>query len=223
MEDLFVPYLIMCLSSLVCVILGHKLLNPKKYVYINLFYLGFVAFFLGRFYEISRIILDLKIHETFIMTFLVMVGALSFWLSANFAIKRQVRIKARKADIIKCIVFSVVVCLSYLIMVNGALMLDGAVDEWERIVGLVVTIYSAANIFYHMRHLLLIKDDKTDFLKDFKNYNILGLSFYILIQLFAISFAYGNFVFLLIMSILISVDMVLMLLAFMKGIKNGNK
>ena len=223
MEDLFIPYLIMCLTSLMCVVLGYKLLNPKNNVYINLFYLGFVAFFLGRFYEISRIILDLKVHETFIMTFVVTIGALSFWLSANFAIRQQVKTKARKADIIKCVIFSAIVCLSYPIMANGALMSDGSMDEWERIVGLIITIYSAANIFYHARHLLLIRDDKTNFLRNLKSYNILGLSFYILIQLFAISFAYGNFMFLLVTSVLTSANMVLMLLAFMRGVKNGNK
>ena len=223
MEDFFVPYLVMCLSSLACVILGCKLLNPKNNMHATLFYLGFAAFFFGRFYEISRIILGLKIHETFVITFIVTIGALSFWLSANFATAQQVKIKAKKANIMKCLVFSALVCLTYPIMVNGTVMLDGTVDELERVIGLIITIYSAANIFCHLRHLLLIKDDKTGLLKSLKSYNILGLSFYILIQLFAISFVYNNFAFLLTVSILMSVNMMLMLLAFMKGTKNGNK
>ena len=213
MENLFIPYSIICLSSLICVILGCKLLHPKNYICITLFYLGFVAFFLGRLYEISRIILNIDLYETFIITFVGIIGALSFWLSSNFAIRQQSSAKAKKTDIIKCIMFSIIIWLSYPIMIKGT------TNKLERVIELIVTIYSASNIFYYIRHLLLIKEDKTNFLKELKTYNILGLCFYILIQLFAISFAYSNNTFLSIISVLLSANMVFMLLAFMKGVK----
>ena len=213
MNNLLIPYSIICLSSLICVILGCKLLHPKNPICITVFYLGFVAFFLGRLYEISRLVLNVEIYNTFIITFVGIIGALAFWLSSNFAIRQQVNIKAKKTDIIKCLILSIIVGLSYFVMLNGT------TNRLERIIELIVTIYVASNIFYYMRHLLLIKDDKTNFLGDLKLYNILGFSFYILIQLFAIAFAYSNNAFLSIISILLSINMLFMLLAFMKGVK----
>ena len=68
MSNLLIPYLIICLSSLICVILGCKLLHPKYPICIILFYLGYVAFFLGRLYEISRMVLDVELYNSFIIT-----------------------------------------------------------------------------------------------------------------------------------------------------------
>ena len=213
MSNLLIPYLIICLSSLICVILGCKLLHPKYPICIILFYLGYVAFFLGRLYEISRMVLDVELYNSFIITFIGIIGSFSFWLSSNFAIRQTINIKSKKADIIKCLILSIIISLSYIIMFNGT------TNGLERIIELIVTIYVASNVFYHTKHLLLIKEDKTKFLKNIKSYNVMGLYFNILIILFAISFAYSNTTFLSIISILLSINMIFMLLAFMKGVK----
>ena len=59
MNSLLISYSIVNISSIICVLLGCKLLHPKQPLYITLCYLGFVVFFFGRFYEFSNIKDDL--------------------------------------------------------------------------------------------------------------------------------------------------------------------
>lgn len=213
MNSLLISYSIVNISSIICVLLGYKLLHPKQPLYITLCYLGFVVFFFGRFYELSRIILNLELYNTFELGFVGILGTLSFWLSSNFSIKQKVNIKAKKSDNIKCLLASILVILLYLVIRNGT------VNKLERIIDFLITIYAASNVYYCLRHLLLNKEDKTGLLKELKMYNIFGICFSILIILLAVAFAYSINSLLLVMSILLSIDLLLMIIAFKKGIK----
>ena len=213
MNSLLISYSIVNISSIICVLLGYKLLHPKQPLYITLCYLGFVVFFFGRFYELSRIILNLELYNTFELGFVGILGAFSFWLSSNFSIKQKVNIKAKKSDNIKCLLASILVILLYLVIRNGT------VNKLGRIIDFLITIYAASNVYYYLRHLLLNKEDKTGLLKELKMYNIFGICFSILIILLAVAFAYSINSLLLVMSILLSIDLLLMIIAFKRGVK----
>ena len=212
MNSLLISYSIVNISSIICVLLGYKLLHPKQPLYITLCYLGFVVFFFGRFYELSRIILNLELYNTFELGFVGILGALSFWLSSNFSIKQKVNIKAKKSDNIKCLLASILVILLYLVIRNGT------VNKLERVIDFIIIVYAASNVYYFLRHLLLIKKDKTGFLKKLKLY-IFGIGFSVLIILLAIAFAYSINILLLVMSVLLGIDLLLMLIAFKRGVK----
>ena len=213
MNSLLISYSIVNISSLICVLLGYKLLHPKQPLYVTLCYLGFVTFFFGRFYELSRIILNLELYNTFELGFVGIIGAFSFWLSSNFSINQKVNIKAKKSDNIKCLLASILVILLYLVIRNGT------VNKLERVIDFIIIVYAASNVYYFLRHLLLIKEDKTGFLKKLKFYNIFGIGFSVLIILLAIAFAYSINSLLVAMSILLSVDLLLMIVTFKKGVK----
>ena len=213
MSSLLISYSIVCLSSLICVLLGCKLLHPKQPLYVTLCYLGFIAFFLGRLYELSRLVLKLELYNTFELGFVGIIGAFSFWLSSNFAIRQEIGIKPNKSDIAKCLVLSILVCLLYVAIINGT------VNKLERVIDLIITLYASSNVYYCLRHLLLRKDDKTNLLKKLKMYNIFGICFSILIQLLAISFAYSIDTLLMVSSILLGIDLILLMLSFKKGAK----
>ena len=213
MNSLLISYSIVNISSIICVLLGYKLLHPKQPLYITLCYLGFVVFFFGRFYELSRIILNLELYNTFELGFVGIIGALSFWLSSNFSIKQKVDIKAKKSDNIKCLLASILVILLYLVIRNGT------VNKLERVIDFIIIVYAASNVYYFLRHLLLIKNDKTGFLKKLKLYNIFGIGFSVLIILLAIAFVYSINILLLVMSVLLGIDLLLMLIAFKRGVK----
>lgn len=212
MDSLFISYSIVNISSLICVVLGYKLLHPKQPLYVTLCYLGFVAFFFGRVYELSRIILNLELYNTFELGFVGILGAFSFWLSSNFSIKQKVNIKAKKSDNLKCLLASVFILLLYLVIRNGT------VNKLERVVDFIITVYAASNVYYFLRHLLQIKEDKTGFLKKIKMYNVFGMLFSVLIILLAIAFAYSINNLLLVMSVLLGIDLLLMLIAFNRGV-----
>ena len=213
MNSLLISYSIVNISSIICVLLGYKLLHPKQPLYITLCYLGFVVFFFGRFYELSRIILNLELYNTFGLGFVGILGALSFWLSSNFSIKQKVNIKAKKSDNIKCLLASILVILLYLVIRNET------VNKLERVIDFIIIVYAASNVYYFLRHLLLIKKDKTGFLKKLKLYNIFGIGFSVLIILLAIAFAYSINILFLVMSVLLGIDLLLMLIAFKRGVK----
>ena len=84
MNSLLISYSIVNISSIICVLLGYKLLHPKQPLYVTLCYLGFITFFFGRVYELSRLVLHLELYNTFELGFVGIVGAFSFWLSSNF-------------------------------------------------------------------------------------------------------------------------------------------
>jgi hypothetical protein len=196
-----------------CVLLGYKLLHPKQPLYGTLCYLGFMAFFLGRLYELSRLLLNLELYNTFELGFVGIVGAFSFWLSSNFSIKQKVNRKASKKDVIKCLVVSIIVFSLYFLIIKGT------VNKLERMIDFIISIYAASNVYYYLRHLLLIKEDRTGFLRDLKMYNIFGICFSILIILLTVAFAYSINSLLLVMSILLSIDLLLMIITFKKGVK----
>ena len=212
MDSLFISYSIVNISSLICVVLGYKLLHPKQPLYVTLCYLGFVAFFFGRVYELSRIILNLELYNTFELGFVGILGAFSFWLSSNFSIKQKVNIKAKKSDNLKCLLASVFILLLYLVIRNGT------VNKLERVIDFIIIVYAASNVYYFLRHLLQIKEDKTGFLKKIKMYNVFGMLFSVLIILLAIAFAYSINNLLLVMSVLLGIDLLLMLIAFNRGV-----
>lgn len=213
MNSLLISYSIVNISSLICVLLGCKLLHPKQPLYVNLCYLGFITFFFGRVYELSRILLNLELYNTFELGFVGIIGAFSFWLSSNFSIRKEVNIKSSKKDVVKCIVVSILVFSLYFLIINGT------VNKLERIIDFIITLYAASNVYYYLRHLLLIKEDKTNLLKKLKIYNILGICFSIIMLLLATAFAYSINSLLIAMSILLSIDLLLMLVAFKKGVK----
>lgn len=213
MNSLLISYSIVCISSLICVLLGYKLLHPKQPLYATLCYLGFITFFLGRLYECSRLCLNFELYNTFELGFVGIVGAFSFWLSSNFSIRQKVNQKASKKDVIKCLLASILVFSLYFLIINGT------VNKLERIIDFIICIYAASNVYYYLRHLLLLKEDKTGFLKDLKMYNIYGICFSIAIELLAVSFAHSINSLLLVMSILLSIDLLCMMISFKKGVK----
>jgi len=213
MSNLLISYSIVCISSLICVLLGCRLLHPKQPLYVTLCYLGFIAFFLGRLYELSRLVLNLELYNTFELGFVGILGAFSFWLSSNFSIRQKVNVKAGKKNVIKCLVCSILVFLLYFLIINGT------VNKLERIIDFIITLYAASNVYYYLRHLLLIKEDKTNLLKKLKIYNISGICFSILMLLLAISFAHSINNLLIVASLLLSVNLLIMLMFFKKGVK----
>lgn len=213
MDSLLISYLIVCITSFICVLLGNKLLHPKSTLFISLCYLGFIVFFLGRFYEVSRILLKIDIYNMFELGFLGIIGTFSFWFSSNYAIKQEINIKTNKSIIVKSLVFSLIVGLLYFII------LVGNVNTLEKIIDLIVTLFAILNIYFFTKHILLIKEDKTGILKSLKLYNILGIIFSILILLLCISFAHDLNILLIIVSILISIVLLAMILEFKKEVK----
>lgn len=213
MNSLLISYSIVNMSSLICVLLGYKLLHPKQPLYVTLCYLGFITFFFGRVYELSRLVLHLELYNTFELGFVGIVGAFSFWLSSNFSIRQKVNIKANQKTIIISLIGSIAVGLLYFVILNGT------VNKLERIIDFIITLYAASNVYYNLRHLLLCNDDKTNLLNTLKMYNIFELIFSVLLLLLTISFAYNLNSLLIVMSILLGIDLLLMILSFKKGAK----
>ena len=213
MNSLLISYLIVCISSLICVLIGCKLLHPKQPIFVALGYLGFIVFFLGRLYELSRIVLNLQLYNTFELGFVGIVGALSFWISTNFVIKYEIDLKPSISVIIKSLLLSLLVGLLYFIVINGT------INKLERIIDLIITIFAITNVYYCMRNLLLIKEDNTNNLKKLKLFNIFSVLFSFLILLLTVSFAYSINNLLLTFSILLSFDLILMIIFFKRGVK----
>ena len=213
MNSLLISYSIVNISSIICVLLGYKLLHPKQPLYVTLWYLGFITFFFGRVYELSRLVLHLELYNTFELGFVGIVGAFSFWLSSNFSIRQKVNIKANQKTIIISLIGSIAVGLLYFVILNGT------VNKLERIIDFIITLYAASNVYYNLRHLLLCNDDKTNLLNTLKMYNIFELIFSVLLLLLTISFAYNLNSLLIVMSILLGIDLLLMILSFKKGAK----
>ena len=213
MNSLLISYSIVNISRLICVLLGYKLLHPKQPLYVTLCYLGFITFFFGRVYELSRLVLHLELYNTFELGFVGIVGAFSFWLSSNFSIRQKVNIKANQKTIIISLIGSIAVGLLYFVILNGT------VNKLERIIDFIITLYAASNVYYNLRHLLLCNDDKTNLLNTLKMYNIFELIFSVLLLLLTISFSYNLNSLLIVMSILLGIDLLLMILSFKKGAK----
>ena len=213
MNSLLISYSIVNISSIICVLIGYKLLHPKQPLYVTLCYLGFITFFFGRVYELSRLVLHLELYNTFEFGFVGIVGAFSFWLSSNFSIRQKVNIKANQKTIIISLIGSIAVGLLYFVILNGT------VNKLERIIDFIITLYAASNVYYNLRHLLLCNDDKTNLLNTLKMYNIFELIFSVLLLLLTISFAYNLNSLLIVMSILLGIDLLLMILSFKKGAK----
>lgn len=213
MSILFISYLIVFISSTICVFIGRKLLHPKNPLFVILCYLGFVVFLLGRFYEVSRIILKLDLYNDFELGFVGIIGAFSFWLSSCFAIKEEVNIKVNTSVVIKSLTVSCLVGLLYFVVIFGN------VTDMEKIIDLIVDIYACLVVYYYTRSLLLIAEDKSNKIKGIKLYCLLGIIFSILVLFLAISFAYSSYILLLVVSIIMSIILLLMMIAFKKGVK----
>lgn len=213
MNILFISYLIVFISSTICVFIGRKLLHPKNPLFVILCYLGFVVFLLGRLYEISRIILKLDLYNDFELGFVGIIGAFSFWLSSCFAVKDEVNIKTNKSVVIKSLIVSCIVGLLYFVI------LFGNVTNMEKIIDLIVYIYACSVVYYYTRLLLLINEDKSNKIKGIKLYCLLGIVFSVLILLLAISFAYSSDILLLLVSIIMSIVLLVMMIVFKKGAK----
>ena len=217
MSIYFISYLIVVIVSLICVLIGNKLFHPRNSLFIILTYLGFVVFLLGRFYELSRVILGLDLYNVFELGSFGIIGALSFWLSSNLSIKQEVDIKATKSVTVKSILVSVLIGLLYFVDIFGEL------TYLEYFIDFIVVLYCASNIYYFTRHLLLIEEDKTQLLKGLKLYNISGIILSVLVILLFLSFAYSSQILLLIVSILMCIDLLEMIIAFKKGVAKWKK
>ena len=213
MDKLLLSYSIVCISSLICVLIGNKLIHPKNKLFITLCYLSFIVFFIGRLYEVSRLLLGFKLYNIFELGFIGIIGTFSFLLSSNFGLKQETNIKITKSVLIKSLILSIIVGSIYFVIFNGV------VNTQEKITDLIMVIYASSNIYYFMRHILLTNDDKSNLLSSLKLYNIFGILFSILIDLLLLAFAYNLEIILLIVSLFMSVDLILMILSFMKGIK----
>ena len=213
MNILFISYSIVFISSTICVFIGRKLLHPKNPLFVILCYLGFVVFLLGRFYEISRIILKLDLYNDFELGFVGIIGAFSFWLSSGFAVKDEVDIKTNKPVVIKSLIVSCLVGLLYFVI------LFGNVTNMEKIIDLIVDIYACSVVYYYTRSLLLINEDKSNKIKGIKLYCLLGIIFSVLVLFLAISFAYSSDILLLLVSIKMSIVLLAMIIVFKKGVK----
>ena len=213
MNILLISYLIVFISSTICVFIGRKLLHPKNPLFVILCYLGFVVFLLGRLYEISRIILKLDLYNDFELGFIGIIGAFSFWLSSCFAVKDDVVIKTNKLVLIKSLIISCLVGGLYFVI------LFGNVTNMEKIIDLVVDIYACSVVYYYTRSLLLINEDKSNKIKGIKLYCILGIVLSILVLLLAVSFAYSLDILLLLVSITMSIVLLMMMITFKKGVK----
>lgn len=213
MNILFISYLIVFISSTICVFIGRKLLHPKNPLFVILCYLGFVVLLLGRLYEISRIILKLDLYNDFELGFVGIIGAFSFWLSSCFAVKDEVNIKTNKSVVIKSLIVSCIVGLLYFVI------LFGNVTNMEKIIDLIVYIYACSVVYYYTRLLLLINEDKSNKIKGIKLYCLLGIIFSVLVLLLAISFAYSSDILLLLVSIIMSIVLLAMMIVFKKGVK----
>ena len=123
------------------------------------------------------------------------------------------KIKTSKIVFITSLLFSIIIGLLYI------LVLYGEVNLQEKITDFIMMLYASSNIYYFMRHILLIKDDKTGLLKSLKLYNILGIGFSILIDLLLLSFAYNLYDLLLGISIFMGADLLMMMLTFKRGVE----
>ena len=216
MNYLLIAYLTVSIISFVCILIGNKLLHPKNPLYVILVYLAFVVFFLGRLYEVARILLNLDIFNTFELGFIGIIGTFSFLLSSHSAISEEIKIKPSKSVNIKSLILSVLVGLMYLIVLVENVTLE------ERIIDLIVVIYACLNIYYFMKYILLCNEDKSNLLNKIKMYNIFGIIFSILVILLFISFALDVNLLILLVSILISIDLLLAMLSFKGVINNGS-
>jgi hypothetical protein len=192
------------------VLSGCRLLHPKQPLYVILSYLGFIAFFLGRVYELSRLFLDLELYNTFDLGFVGIIGAFSFWLSSNSSITLKGNKKAKKKDVVKCVLASFSVFSIYF------LILSGTVSRLERVIDFTVTVFSAASVYFCLRLLLLRKEDDTNALNDLKMFNIGGVCFSMLIELLALAFAFDINSLIFGTSVLLSIDLIFMLIALKK-------
>ena len=216
MNYLLIAYLTVSIISFVCILIGNKLLHPKNPLFVILVYLAFVVFFLGRLYEVARILLNLDIFNTFELGFIGIIGTFSFLLSSHSAISEEIKIKSSKSVNIKSLILSVLVGLTYLTVLGGNVAIE------EKIIDLIVVIYACLNIYYFMRNILLCNEDKSNLLNKIKMYNIFGIIFSILLIILFISFAYDINLLILIVSILISIDLLLAMLSFKGVINNGS-
>ena len=211
MNSLLISYSMVCLSSLICVLMGCKLLHPKQPLYVTLCYLGFIAFFLGKIYELSRILLNLDLYNTFELGFLGIIGALSFWISANFSLKHKIILKTNKKTKTICLMIFLLVSFLYLLIINNT------VNTLERVIDFIIVLYAASNVYYSARHLLLMKQDKTGLLENLKMYNALSIAFSVCIVFLTISFSYSMNNLLIILSVLLSITLLLMMISLKEG------
>ena len=213
MNSLFISYIIMCIASLICVFIGASLTHPKNPSFVIFCYFGYVVFFFGRLYEVARILLDADLYNTFELGFLGIVGAFSFWLSSNFAIKHKVDLKVDKKIITKCLVPALLCYVLYIIT------LLGTTTTLENIIDFIITLFAGSNVYYYVKNIILINKDKTNTLKELKFYCISGIIFCVLILLLLISFAHNLNILLIIVSVLIGLDLIYMMILFKEGVK----
>lgn len=212
MNSVLHTYILITLSTLFCLIINKNLINPKQKLFVNLSYLGLLVFFMGRVYELSRIITGLEIENTFELGFIGITGAFCFWLSSNFKIEECLKINNLKKYNNKAIILGLLPYLVFilLVMYNSTSL--------EIIKNFILITFISANLYFYIRYLLLIKDDDNNLLIHLKKYYSYSIIFCILILIFFIAYTLNLNTVLFIIGILLSLIMILRSLSLKEGI-----
>ena len=213
MNSVLHTYILMTLSTLFCLIVNRNFIHPKQKLFVNLSYLGLLVFFMGRLYELARIITGLEIENTFELGFVGITGAFCFWLSSNFKIEECLKIKNLKKYNKKAIILGL---LPYLVFLLLAMYNKTSL---EIIKNFILITFISANLYFYIRYLLFIKDDLNNLLVHLKKYYIYSIIFCILILLFFITYTLNLNIVLFIDGILLSITMILKSLSLKEGIK----
>lgn len=213
MNSILHTYILITLSTLLCLIINKDLIYSKQKLFVNLAYLGLLVFFMGRLYELSRILTGLEIEETFELGFVGITGAFCFWLSSNFKIEECIKINDLKKYNKKAIILGLLPYLVFFILIMYNL------TPLEIFKDFILITFISANLYFYIRYIFFIKDDKNNLLVHLKKYYIYSIIFCILILLFFIAYTLNLNTALLIDGILLSLTMIFKSLSLKEGIK----
>lgn len=206
-------YILLSVASLFCTIVGCKFLLPKNHVYLTTVYLGFLVFFTGRVYEVSRLLIGLDIYNTFELGSIGITGAFCFWLSSNIKIKELIKVP----NINKYKGISIVIALLSYIAFGISLYNNPSITEG--ILDFAMMSFASANIFFYSRYLFLMKDDESGILRSLKMYHIFSFAFCVSVLFLLVAFAINSTMSLFVAGTLISISMILSMIFFKKGVK----
>lgn len=212
MDSVLHTYMLITLSTLLCLIVNRDFINPKQKLFVNLSYLGLLVFFMGRLYELTRIITGLEIENTFELGFVGITGAFCFWLSSNFKIEECLKVNDLRKYNKKAITLGLLPYLLFLLLAMYNKTGLAIVKNF------ILITFISANLYFYIRYLLLIKDDDNNLLVNLKKYYIYSIIFCVLILLFFIVYTLNLNIILFIVGILLSLVMILRSLSLKEGI-----
>lgn len=212
MNSVLHTYILITLTTLLCLIINKNLISPKQKLFVNLSYLGLLVFFMGRLYELSRVLTGLEIENTFELGFIGITGAFCFWLSSNFKIEECIKINDIRKYNKKAIILGLLPYLVFFLLIMYNLTLLEIIKDF------ILITFISANLYFYIRYILFIKDDESNLLVHLKKYYIYSIIFCILILLFFITYTLNLNTILFIDGILLSVTMILRSLSLKEGI-----